>query len=86
MPKLAQIFRIGGEEFAIVIRHHDPLFVKSEMDRVRQFIQNIKWPDESLQVTVSMGVELSVNGSDIYKLVDEKLYLAKKLGKNRVEM
>lgn len=56
------------------------------MDRVCQFIQNIKWPDESLQVTVSMGVELSVNGSDIYKLVDEKLYLAKKLGKNRVEM
>ncbi|SPY28613.1 Diguanylate cyclase DosC [Photobacterium damselae] len=86
LPKVAQIFRIGGEEFAIVIRHHDPLFVKREMDRVRQFIQNIKWPDESLQVTVSMGVELSVNGSDIYKLVDEKLYLAKKLGKNRVEM
>ena len=82
--------RTGGEEFAIVL----PGISKDEAvqvaERIRRVLENhmVEHDGEKIKVTASFGVSQMEEGvekpEDLLKDADEKLYKAKREGKNRV--
>lgn len=83
--------RVGGEEFSILLPSCELSNAKIQAERIRTSIENlaIAIPDNGvLHSTVSIGVVSWISGesyNDFYKRADEKLYLAKQHGRNRVE-
>jgi diguanylate cyclase (GGDEF)-like protein/PAS domain S-box-containing protein len=81
------IFRVGGEEFAILLTNtgggNDSIFA----DKIRNDIRTMVDLIEDREVTVSMGVteiRPDDNIDTIYKRADDYLYSAKSGGRNRV--
>ncbi len=78
--------RYGGEEFLIVLPGADRLNATAVAEKIRRLIEE---HDFSIprKVTVSLGVADSTEAEgmeDVIKLADERLYVAKRLGRNRV--
>ncbi len=86
------IGRVGGEEFAVVLPETPIAAAYDVADRLRQHIQDkpIMVGTTGLKCTVSIGVaQLSAQDGtvdDVMKRADAALYVAKKNGRNRVEM
>jgi diguanylate cyclase (GGDEF)-like protein len=86
------VCRIGGEEFALLVRVNDIREAELLAERVRQCVKALKIRTEkgTLHVTVSAGVaELTECGSpavsdDLVATADGRLYQAKALGRDRV--
>lgn len=86
------VARYGGEEFAIILPETDALGALVAVERVRKLIDEYKFPTidgkKSLKVEISAGVssypEYANDKAELLKKVDNSLYKAKKLGKNRV--
>jgi diguanylate cyclase (GGDEF)-like protein len=83
--------RYGGEEFCVVLRSIDLAGAHSMGERIRSVIQGLTIQHEKLQlkVTTSVGCasrrELPEPGAaPMIALADERLYKAKKAGRNRV--
>lgn len=97
LRKSDYIFRFGGEEFIVIL----PMTSKEEAVILAQKIcdatalQEVKIDDASIKYTVSIGAVsvltdyfTPINQETVDKYVtevDEKLYLAKERGRNRVE-
>lgn len=85
-----EMFRIGGEEFVILLPETRKPASLDLADRIRIAISEIVIPTSSdpLSFTTSIGVaELTQDDADIdavLKRADEALYQAKKSGRNRV--
>ena len=83
--------RIGGEELALILPQTPPEGALELADRLRQRIESLVMPHDgvTVRVTVSMGVATYRAGEAgkalLFKRADEKLYLAKNGGRNRVE-
>lgn len=75
------IYRIGGEEFAIIFTHFNESFAIESCEYIRKSIENIKWK-YPLIVTVSGG--FSDSCENIYLECDKRLYKAKNSGKNMI--
>jgi diguanylate cyclase len=88
----AQIFRYGGEEFAVIMPNFDFKRARQMADVMRRSIEKIAVKDrrsgESLgDISVSAGVaqmEPQENQDTWLQRADEYLYEAKRLGRNRV--
>jgi diguanylate cyclase (GGDEF)-like protein len=83
--------RYGGEEFLIVMTQTDIKGALIGAERVRTNIENTLFPNlgSDFKVTVSIGLSEYQIREDIDKIIaraDEALYLAKKGGRNRVEL
>lgn len=84
------IGRYGGEEISIVLSETNKEQANFAAERIRQSIAAdvIKVYDESLKVTVSIGVSVFPdNATDMQNLIevaDQALYLAKETGKNKI--
>lgn len=86
--------RFGGEEFAMILPDTSPEQAKITAERVRTAIEStrIAFNNEihlDIKVTLSLGVTSLMLGDDISNLLtraDHALYLAKKNGRNRVEV
>lgn len=83
------VARIGGEEFAVIISatNHEEIVHLAERLRVSVSNEPIKYKQQSLNVTVSLGVAtLSPNSSntesELFELADKRLYCAKESGRN----
>jgi diguanylate cyclase (GGDEF)-like protein len=83
--------RVGGEEFAILCAGIDPEGALRLAERVRAAVEEtgIEYEGRSLQVTVSVGVaaqraDEEWNTQTLYKDADDRLYSAKRSGRNRV--
>lgn len=83
------VARFGGEEFIAVFPAANPEQAAQLCDRLRLCIQSYNWssihPD--LQVTISMGISSEAHSNDLEKIIsmaDEKLYQAKRNGRNQV--
>ena len=82
--------RIGGEEFALLIRDADMPQVLAIAERLRQAIEldSIVHSGEEVDYTVSIGISLFETQDDEFESIlnraDRALYRAKSLGKNRV--
>ncbi|RXJ86070.1 diguanylate cyclase [Arcobacter sp. CECT 8985] len=86
-------FRLGGEEFGLVIRESNKEKVIKYIDSIREGIEQLKINHikntSSKYVTASFGIALlkadeCKNVDYIYKLADENLYKAKNEGRNRI--
>lgn len=81
--------RIGGEEFAVLLPETDEAGALRVAERVRRRFEDhpVQYGPQKLPLTVSIGVASGVTEEfgTLMKRADKALYLAKKLGRNRVE-
>jgi len=83
--------RIGGEEFSVFMPGTDPARTKAAAERIRAAIATVEfYPTENrCDLSVSVGVA-TLGGEDtfseLFRRADQRLYAAKKNGRNRVEI
>ncbi len=86
MREYDKVYRIGGEEFMIVLKKIDNQEALELAHRVKNEIKNFYIHDKA--ITVSLGVCQYNNQDDVmqfYKKVDDALYIAKNSGRNTVK-
>ncbi len=83
--------RYGGEEFAIVLPETDLEHARAAAERIRRLVeaQPFHFGGKSYKVTISLGVSVTSGtdvsrAADLIRQADEKLYQAKRDGRNRV--
>lgn len=81
--------RIGGEEFTIAMPNTTLPAAIHICERLRGIIEQFDWNSlaAGLQVSISFGLAMSEECADaqsLLRLADTRLYMAKRLGKNRV--
>jgi len=79
------VARIGGEEFAFLIRDADAPHIETICEDVRRRLSGQTYP--SFRVTTSIGAATLRAGEtlrDLYKRADQALYLAKSGGRDRL--
>jgi diguanylate cyclase (GGDEF)-like protein len=84
------VFRLGGEEFLVLLPETNLQGAMSLGEKIRQAIENHAFGDSenTFTMTISAGVaELSESesGNDMIARADMALYSAKRCGRNRVE-
>jgi diguanylate cyclase (GGDEF)-like protein len=84
-----RVFRIGGEEFAVILSGADAAVALPTAERLCQAVaaERVVVRGRELSATVSIGVAMVREDSDPVALVeaaDAALYRAKKDGRNRV--
>jgi diguanylate cyclase (GGDEF)-like protein len=82
--------RNGGEEFTVLLPDTDVEGAVATAEKVRIAIEDIAIPGLELTTTVSIGIasypEHGVSPERLERLADAALYLAKRSGRNRVEV
>ena len=82
--------RNGGEEFAVLLPDTDIAVALEVAERVRAAIAEITLPGTDVPVTASIGVagfpDHASTLERLERLADAALYLAKRQGRNRVEL
>lgn len=86
------VARLGGEEFAIVVRGADDRAGAALAERLRSAIESLAVVEDGapIALTASIGVTVLQPGDaepdDALKRADRAMYRAKHLGRNRVEL
>jgi diguanylate cyclase (GGDEF)-like protein len=82
--------RNGGEEFAVLLPDTEISSALAIAERIRAGIAEISLPGTDVSVTISIGVSGFPDHANtldrLERLADAALYLAKRLGRNRVEL
>ena len=83
--------RVGGEEFALLIPEVPVEGARTVAEKIRALVERtqFRFEENAIPVTSSFGVATLVpatqsSPSDFYQAADERLYLAKNSGRNRV--
>ena len=83
--------RYGGDEFAVVLPETTRANAVQFAERIRRLVEkkHFRYEDKVYPVTVSLGVAVtagdeSLTAHDLIHRADEKLYAAKRAGRNRV--
>src|SRR5258706_1034334 len=80
--------RYGGEEFSVIVPEIDARALLVIGERIRAGVAAIPAPPEGAQVTISIGAAMyPADGTTVdalFVVADERLYEAKKGGRNRV--
>jgi diguanylate cyclase (GGDEF)-like protein len=80
--------RYGGEELLVILPETPLEGARIAAERVRASISSAKLPNIERNITISIGAACLVPGDSgelLLKRADERLYLAKERGRNRVE-
>jgi two-component system cell cycle response regulator len=83
-------YRYGGEEFTIILPYTDGDEARTVANRIQyalEFITFCPCPDQSIQITLSIGVTEYSQGEELAAFVsrsDRAMYAAKERGRNRV--
>lgn len=81
------LFRVGGEEFVVVLKDIDRERSRLVFERFRQLIENFPFPQVG-KLTVSIGVS-TIGGGDLPATIidraDRALYCAKNDGRNQIQ-
>ncbi|GGC16360.1 GGDEF domain-containing protein [Pseudoduganella buxea] len=84
------LFRLGGEEFAVLVTGHGPGELHGIAERVRDLIERtpLYCGDKSIAMTVSIGLATcapaDTSWEDALRRADGALYQSKREGRNRV--
>ena len=85
--------RYGGEEMAVLLPETSQQQAYRVAEKIRKLVmlESIEFDDQTLEVTVSIGVTADTvtpdyDGETLIKRADEALYNAKGAGRNRVEI
>lgn len=87
------VFRVGGEEFAVLITNEDKNNLISLSKIIQDAIKDLKIENKHSKIsnylTLSGGIVSKIPIQDdttdsLMKLADERLYLAKELGRNKI--
>lgn len=82
--------RLGGEEFCLLTQGASETDLLARMEKLRAVIENteVALPDETLKVTLSMGVCMrsDQNLEALMEQADQALYSAKENGRNQVAL
>jgi diguanylate cyclase len=83
------IYRVGGEEFAIILQDCTPEQAIEIAERIRMNVEKHEYPHrtENIKITTSIGITTYRNGMDsqrMSELADTALYQAKNDGRNKV--
>lgn len=87
LRKSDEVFRVGGEEFAIIAPETDASSTLILANKIRKEVEAFVFYKE-IKVTISLGIADSNTGktiSDIYRQADIALYKAKNTGRNKAE-
>lgn len=76
-------FRYGGEEFIILIKDKPIEQVFKIAEKIRSAVESKVWK-EDIVVTISLGVAEFKGDKNVVEIADKNLYMAKKIGKNKV--
>lgn len=82
--------RYGGEEFALILRATAMDVAKSLAERIRQKIEGevVLFDGKQIAITCSLGIAEATSGMKdpeaLITLADDRLYVAKQSGRNRV--
>jgi diguanylate cyclase (GGDEF)-like protein len=80
--------RYGGEEFAVIVPLADAGALARLAERIRANIEALPAPADGAQVTISIGAAIhpadGASAEALFHTADERLYEAKRLGRNRV--
>ncbi|PFP30864.1 hypothetical protein COJ96_02560 [Bacillus sp. AFS073361] len=82
-------FRLGGDEFLIVLPETGPSVAQTIAERIRKTAEDASSPiGEPLTVSIGIGhfPTTAQQFSELVKVTDEALYRAKQLGRNRAVM
>ncbi len=77
------VFRVGGDEFALILPETDGPVAIEVAERLRAAIAAGVWPNRP--ITASLGVASIAPGTDLMHRADRALYRAKAMGGDRVE-
>jgi diguanylate cyclase (GGDEF)-like protein len=83
------VVRFGGDEFALILLHTDITGAKAVAERVLARVRALTIPTDeeaTVQCSISIGLaefEREESASDLVRRADERLYDAKRQGKNR---
>lgn len=89
-PGDADVCRLGGEEFVVLMPGRSELEAYDACEAIRQSVESFDWESltHSIPVTVSIGVTTACSGrtsaSAMLSDADRNLYAAKRSGRNRV--
>jgi diguanylate cyclase len=88
-PDTEQIYRIGGEEFCLIITNYTVSELNNLAEKIRSDVALKPFKleeDNSVDVTVSIGLASTGNKDlkKLYRLADRCLYQAKDQGRNKV--
>ena len=80
--------RYGGEEFAVILPEIDAPALRVVAERIRRGVEALPAPPDGASVTVSIGGAIYPDDAReltaLFECADERLYAAKKGGRNRV--
>jgi len=79
--------RYGGEEFMLVLPNTDRPGALALAERIRSIIEATPFTESGLTVTISAGIATRDQQklADLIQAADEKLYAAKRNGRNQVQ-
>ncbi|HEY6898783.1 MAG TPA: GGDEF domain-containing protein [Rhodocyclaceae bacterium] len=81
-----KLFRFGGEEFVVILRHTSEKNALNVMERFRHEVENHLFPQVG-QVTVSIGMTRILgydSATTVIGRADEAMYFAKRHGRNQL--
>lgn len=90
VPRLPEdaAFRVGGEEFAVLMTQTEKSRAVSSADSLRRIVERTKFFGEGARLTISLGVAASPEDGQtpagLVRAADGALYRAKSVGRNQV--